>query len=243
MDKRPANNARANSIGWEAADKPDAHCVAGLGHGSLAFLEEGVEKPVVIVRCATGRWQELTVDGRRGQEAVEARCATRRGGAVRKRADLIAFVLGPKDRARRIEQHAAALQARPQRIEQAALLRDEAGDIGLAAQPFARPDAGARRPTRYTARRPGCDRMARRPTMQRSRLRPRRKTFARNPRRIEIVRTRGRGALRRRRARSGRASRARPEWVVLPPGAAQASSTRMPSCAVSSGAASCAPAS
>jgi hypothetical protein len=25
-------------------------------------LQEGVEKPVVIVRCARGGWQELTVD-------------------------------------------------------------------------------------------------------------------------------------------------------------------------------------
>ncbi len=103
------------------------------------------------------------------------------------------------------------------------------------------PDGGARCRRRCTARRPGCGRTARRPT---SRPAPHRRVAGWPPVAGGAgCRRPGSAARRRCRAPAARSARSSSMWPLLPPGAAQASSTRMPSCRSSSGAASCAAAS
>src|SRR5439155_2938797 len=99
-----------------------------------ALLQEGVEKPVVIVLCADLRWQELPLQGRKriGQLEWNTRSIEMPSG---KGFNLLC-VLGPENRACRIEKSAASRERRPQCIEQLPLLFDKARDIAFAPQPF-----------------------------------------------------------------------------------------------------------
>jgi hypothetical protein len=66
------------------------------------FLEEGVEKPVVIVRCAGPGWQELSSGGTDfgGERALRSRCVA----VVQDKCVDLTLVLSAKDRTRCVEQ-------------------------------------------------------------------------------------------------------------------------------------------
>ncbi len=153
------------------------------------------------------------------------------------------LVLLPEHRARRVEQRAVARQQRPERLEDRALRRRRTRRRPSPGAATWRRDGGARRRRRCRARRRAPDRIARRPTIapagwHRPRA-PRRRGPSR-PRRARLSRTRwSRAASLSSAVIATSASSSTCE--VLPPGAAHASSTRMPSRASRSGAASCAP--
>src|SRR6266571_782499 len=102
--------------------------------GGSALLQKGVEKPVVIVLCADLRWQELPVHGRKRSGQLEWN--TRSVGMASDEGFDLLCVLGPENRACRIEEPAASRECRPQCIEQSSLLFDKAGDVAFAPQPF-----------------------------------------------------------------------------------------------------------
>jgi hypothetical protein len=103
---------------------PRAAASRAIRVGASAFLEQGVEKSVVIVLCVALHWQELTVGGSQRRWPVEtrARCI----GMPRSESAHLFGVLGAKHRARRVKQSAASREHRPQGFEQALLLQDEA---------------------------------------------------------------------------------------------------------------------
>ena len=105
------------------------------GRAGSALAEQRVEKPVLIVRCARERRQELSalphyLDGK-GEGFAQ-----RVGVAGAEGIDLC-FVLRVKDRARGVKEESAVCEARPKGVQDACLLFAESCDIARPAKPFA----------------------------------------------------------------------------------------------------------
>src|SRR5437879_13723222 len=81
-------------------DMPRAAASRAIRVGDSAFLEQGVEKSVVIVLCVAHHWQELAVGRAERGRAVETR-ASRVGMAGKGRASWL-YVLGPTQRSHRV---------------------------------------------------------------------------------------------------------------------------------------------
>ena len=99
-----------------------------------------------------------------GQSAGKLMVSRNAAGAWTQEVLDLQLVFGGEHRAGRVQQAAAGREQRPERRQDALLLRGERRDVALAPQPLDVRDAAARRPTPCTGRRPGCGRTAGRPT-------------------------------------------------------------------------------